>query len=108
MERKDRTRIPDDIAADVMFAHDRTCCVCNETGKPVQIHQIDDNPSNNRKIWPYSVSMITRKRRSMAVLAGSFEALTLQNSVTRGLVGFASEETPRISYLSKKEAAFLA
>jgi hypothetical protein len=36
-----------DQAAEVMFASDRTCCVCNERGKTVQIHHIDDDPSNN-------------------------------------------------------------
>jgi hypothetical protein len=25
----------------------RTCCVCTEPGKPIQIHHIDENPSNN-------------------------------------------------------------
>lgn len=30
-----------------MFNSDRTCCVCRSPGKPVQIHHIDDDPSNN-------------------------------------------------------------
>jgi hypothetical protein len=30
-----------------MFVSDRTCCVCNERGKTVQIHHVDDDPSNN-------------------------------------------------------------
>jgi hypothetical protein len=30
-----------------MYAVDRTCCVCTEAGKAVQIHHIDDNPANN-------------------------------------------------------------
>ena len=44
---KQRPPIPDNIAAEVLFASDRTCCVCQEKGKPVQIHHIDGNPSNN-------------------------------------------------------------
>lgn len=44
---KVRTQIPNDLAADVMFTSDRTCCVCEERGKAVQIHHIDQNPSNN-------------------------------------------------------------
>lgn len=44
---KQRPPIPDNIAAEVLFASDRTCCVCQEKGKPVQIHHIDENPSNN-------------------------------------------------------------
>lgn len=30
-----------------MFASDRTCCVCGVRGKAIQIHHIDENPSNN-------------------------------------------------------------
>jgi hypothetical protein len=44
---KDRIPIPKEIAADVLIAHYRTCCVCQERGKRVQIHHIDDDPSNN-------------------------------------------------------------
>jgi hypothetical protein len=45
--RKTRTPIPKDLAADTLYAFDRTCCVCNEKGKSVQIHHIDEYPSNN-------------------------------------------------------------
>ncbi len=31
-----------------MFLSDRTCVVCRESGKPVQIHHIDGNPANNK------------------------------------------------------------
>ena len=44
---KQRPPIPDDLAAKVLFASDRTCCVCKDRGKPIQIHHIDGNPSNN-------------------------------------------------------------
>ena len=44
---KVRTQISNDLATDVMFASDRTCCVCRVRGKAVQIHHIDENPSNN-------------------------------------------------------------
>jgi hypothetical protein len=46
-EKKQRTPIPEDIAAQVQFLSDRTCCVCRKPGKPIQIHHIDENPSNN-------------------------------------------------------------
>lgn len=45
--KKKRTPIPMALVAEVMFAADRTCCVCNERGKFIQIHHIDENPSNN-------------------------------------------------------------
>jgi len=44
---KPRTPIPDDISAEVMFQHDRTCCVCHVRGKAVQIHHIDEDPTNH-------------------------------------------------------------
>jgi hypothetical protein len=44
---KYRTEIPPETAAKVMFNHGRICCVCNEPEKAVQIHHIDENPSNH-------------------------------------------------------------
>lgn len=44
---KERTEIPRDIAARVLFESDRTCCVCRQRGRPVQIHHIDEDPSNS-------------------------------------------------------------
>jgi hypothetical protein len=39
--------IPPDVAAKIQFLSNRTCCVCRRQGKPVQIHHIDSNPTNN-------------------------------------------------------------
>src|ERR1039458_4973453 len=47
MTRKTRTEIPAETAAQVLFASDRTCCVCRKPEKPVQIHHLDENPANN-------------------------------------------------------------
>lgn len=44
---KERVPIPKKLAAEVMFASDRTCCVCRLEKNKVQIHHIDENPSNN-------------------------------------------------------------
>ena len=44
---KRRTSIPDDVAARVLFEQDHTCCICRESGLPVQIHHLDEDPSNN-------------------------------------------------------------
>lgn len=46
-QKKTRIDIPIDVAARVLFFADRICCVCRVAGKPVQIHHIDENPSNN-------------------------------------------------------------
>jgi hypothetical protein len=47
MVRKRKTSIPPEKSAKVLFYSDRTCCVCREHGKPVQIHHIDENPNNH-------------------------------------------------------------
>ena len=39
--------IQKDIAAKVLFNSDRTCVVCRNKGKPIQIHHIDEDNSNN-------------------------------------------------------------
>lgn len=44
---KQRIDIPAEIAADVLFASDSTCCVCRERGKALQLHHIDEDPSNS-------------------------------------------------------------
>jgi hypothetical protein len=44
---KDRIPIPDNLAAEVLFASNRSCCVCRNPGRKVQIHHIDANPANN-------------------------------------------------------------
>lgn|SRR5215213_232884 len=44
---KRRTPIPAGVAAAVLFSADRTCCVCRESGQPIQIHHIDDDPGNH-------------------------------------------------------------
>jgi hypothetical protein len=45
--KKNRTPIPAEAAAGVVFRSDRTCCVCRTEGRPTQIHHIDEDPSNN-------------------------------------------------------------
>jgi len=44
---KKRIQIPDELAAKVMFASDRTCCVCRDPTRKTEIHHIDGDPSNN-------------------------------------------------------------
>lgn len=45
--KKARTPIPEDVSAEVMFLHDRACCVCCQPGQAVQIHHIDEDPTNH-------------------------------------------------------------
>ena len=44
---KPRTPVPPDVSAAVMFASDRTCCVCRQPGLAVQIHHLDEDPTNH-------------------------------------------------------------
>jgi hypothetical protein len=45
--RKNRVPVPDEMAAEALFLADRTCCVCHESGKQVQLHHVDEDPSHN-------------------------------------------------------------
>lgn len=48
MSKKQRITIPPEIADEVLFLSNRTCCICRENNKPIQIHHIDEDPSNNK------------------------------------------------------------
>ncbi len=39
-----------DTSARILFESDRTCCVCRMRGKPVQIHHIDGDHSNDESL----------------------------------------------------------
>jgi hypothetical protein len=49
MAQKERNEIPAEVAAKVLFLSHRTCCVCRQYRKPVQIHHIDEDPSNSHE-----------------------------------------------------------
>lgn len=46
-KKKVRKEIPNDLAAKVLFFSNRICCICRTRSKPIQIHHIDEDPSNN-------------------------------------------------------------
>lgn len=45
--KKTRRPVPPPVAAEVLFAANRTCCVCRDATNAVQVHHIDEDPSNN-------------------------------------------------------------
>lgn len=45
--KKLRIEIPERISAPLLFFNRHRCCICREPRKPVQIHHVDENPSNN-------------------------------------------------------------
>jgi hypothetical protein len=66
---KGRVSIPVDVAADVMFASDGTCCKCNERGKAVQIHHINEDPSNND---PVNLAVLCLQCHDETQVSGGF------------------------------------
>ena len=44
---KHRTSIPKEVAARARFLSHDTCCVCREREKEIQIHHINEDPSNH-------------------------------------------------------------
>lgn len=86
---KDRVPIPDDLAAEVMFASDRKCCVCRLEKHKVQIHHIDEDPSNNTF---ENLAVICLHCHSDAHTTGAFvrnltpELIQLYNSSWRDIV----------------------
>jgi hypothetical protein len=64
-----RTPIPNEIAAGVMFRHDRTCCVCCTPGKSVQIHHIDETSTNHD---PDNLSVLCLEHHEETQIRGGF------------------------------------
>lgn len=69
MAKKNRIAIPNEVAAQVLFLSDRTCCVCNEKGKNVQIHHIDEKPSNKN---PQNLSVLCFECHNDTMIKGGF------------------------------------
>jgi hypothetical protein len=65
---KKRTPIPDEVAALVMFEQGHRCCMCgSETS--LQIHHIDENPSNNDRA---NLAVLCVSHHDEAHLRGGF------------------------------------
>ncbi|HEY7349573.1 MAG TPA: HNH endonuclease signature motif containing protein [Ktedonobacterales bacterium] len=46
-KKKKRVPIPEDLSDEILYLSDRTCCKCHIPKKPIQLHHIDEDPSNN-------------------------------------------------------------
>lgn len=68
-EKRTRTPIPPELADEVLFDADMTCCKCNEPGKPVQIHHINEDPSDNTKA---NLSVLCLHCHELTQLRGGF------------------------------------
>lgn len=69
VKKKKRTDIPEDVSAQAEFESDRTCCVCREPGKGIQIHHIDNDPSNHE---PHNLAVLCFECHNETQLRGGF------------------------------------
>ena len=69
VQRKLRVPIPSDVAAETLFRSDRTCCVCHVPGRQVQIHHINDDPSDND---PYNLAVLCLECHGQTQVSGGF------------------------------------
>jgi len=90
-----RAPIPTDVSAKVLVAHDRTCCVCNERGKRVQIHHIDENNSNNDES---NLAVLCFDCHDLTMIKGGFGRSLDSTQVIR----FRDEWLARVVDLKKK------
>jgi hypothetical protein len=103
---KQRVTISDELAAAVMFASDRTCCICRLEKHKVQIHHIDENPSNNTFD---NLAVICLHCHSDAHTDGAFvrnltpELIRLYNSSWRDIVKLRL--TPQVEDAGHRELA---
>lgn len=79
MIRKMRITISQELSSSVLFKSDRTCCVCQIRGKRVQIHHIDEDPSNND---PVNLSVLCFDCHDETQMRGGF-GKHLTSSVVR-------------------------
>ncbi|MBI3704347.1 MAG: HNH endonuclease [Rhizobiales bacterium] len=77
---KDRTPVPIEISTEVLFQQDHTCCVCRERGKSVQIHHIDEDPTNHAID---NLSLLCLEDHNRTLLKGGFGKNLLPDEVRR-------------------------
>lgn len=105
---KERTEVSAELAARVMFASDRTCCVCRSEKLKIQIHHIDEDPSNNAFDNLAVICLfchVDAHSSTPFVRNMSAETLQLYNNSWREIVRFRlaplSEDPARVELLSE-------
>ena len=66
---KDRTPVPTKTSAEVLFLQDHTCCICCEPGKTVQVHHIDEDPTNHS---PQNLAVLCLDDHDRTQIRGGF------------------------------------
>ena len=78
MSKNVRIPVPRALAAEILVSSDRTCCVCRQPGKSLQLHHIDGNPGNND---PRNIAVLCLQCHDETQLTGGFgrrlDALTV-------------------------------
>lgn len=103
-----REPIPPAVAADALYRSDRTCCVCNQPGRPTQIHHIDGDPSNNR---PDNLAVLCLLCHNDTEVRGGFGRQLSAPVVTRyrdAWVQRVSDRRARADELAARHAAGLS
>jgi hypothetical protein len=90
-----RVPIPTNLSAKILVAHDRTCCVCHERGKRVQIHHIDENNSNNDDV---NLATLCFDCHDLTMIKGGFGRSLDAAQVTQ----YRDEWVARVAELKKK------
>ena len=100
-QRKLRIPIPPDVAAETLFRSDRTCCVCHIPDRQVQIHHINDDPSDN---GPHNLAVLCLECHGQTQITGGFgRRLNANLVILYRDHWFAFVETRRTSELLKAD-----
>ena len=75
-----RTPVPPEISAEILFTQNHTCCVCREPGKAVQLHHIDENPTNHS---PENLAVLCLEDHERTQSRGGFAKKLLAPEITR-------------------------
>ncbi len=75
-----RTPVPAEVSVEVLFAQNHTCCVCRERGKTVQLHHIDEDPTNHS---PENLAVFCLEDHELTQLRGGFGKKLLAPEVKR-------------------------
>ncbi len=106
--RKIRIPIPDNVAAEVLFKSDRTCCVCHKKGKQVQVHHINDNPADNE---PSNLAVLCLECHAQTQISGGFgrrldaKLVTLYRDHWLNIIGMRRTAESLESELAKEDSA---
>lgn len=93
--KKKRVPIPEDRSDEILYLSDRTCCKCHIPKKPIQIHHIDEDPSNND---PQNLAVLCLECHDETQVSGGFGRKLTAGQVRRYRDAWLQELRERRSY----------